>query len=168
MFQLYRSSQFYWWRKQQYTEKPTNLPQYPKEIADRRRVLVPKLKQYKRQGRQAKIVDDRHIVDDVHFPGGDPPRREEQAMDNYWQDNTSDRCLLANKITVTYLNVCGLRSKLLIPEFLDLIKLYDIIFFCEAKLDSYDVFGLPEGYSFATKNRKKMQENQVALLYILP
>jgi hypothetical protein len=37
-----------------------------------------------RQGRQAKIVDDRHIVDDVHFPGGDPPRREEQAMGNYW------------------------------------------------------------------------------------
>ena len=65
-------------------QKPTNLPQYPKEIADRRRDLVPKLKQYKRQGRQAKIVDDRHIVDDVHFPGGDPPRREEQAMDNYW------------------------------------------------------------------------------------
>jgi hypothetical protein len=27
---------------------------------------------------------DRLIVDDVHFPGGDPPRTEEQAMDNYW------------------------------------------------------------------------------------
>jgi hypothetical protein len=38
---------------------------------------------------------------------------------------------------------------------LDFIKLYDIIFFCETKLDSYDVFDLPEGYSFATKNRKK-------------
>jgi hypothetical protein len=29
--------------------------QYPKEIAERRRDLVPKLKQYKSQGRQAKI-----------------------------------------------------------------------------------------------------------------
>ena len=63
---------------------------------------------------------------------------------------------MANKITVTYLNVGGLRSKLLIPEFLDLIKLYDIIFFCETKLDSYDVFDLPEGYSFTTKNSKKI------------
>ena len=58
--------------------------QYPKEIADRRRYLVPKLKQYKRQGRQAKIVYDRLIVDDVYFSGGDPSRREEQAMVNYW------------------------------------------------------------------------------------
>jgi hypothetical protein len=50
--------------------------QYPKEIADRRRDLLPKLKQFKRQGRQAKIVYDKLIVDDAHSPGGDLPRRE--------------------------------------------------------------------------------------------
>jgi ubiquinone biosynthesis protein COQ9 len=71
---------------------------------------------------------------------------------------------LANKITVTYLNVCGLKSKLLIPEFLDLIKLYDIIFFCETKLDSYD---LPEGYSFATKIRKKFASPNKTFLFTL-
>ena len=27
IFQLYRGSQFYWWRKQEYSEKTTNLPQ---------------------------------------------------------------------------------------------------------------------------------------------
>ena len=27
IFQLYRGDQFYWWRKLQYTEKITNLPQ---------------------------------------------------------------------------------------------------------------------------------------------
>ena len=27
IFQLYRGCQFYWWRKQEYTEKTTNLPQ---------------------------------------------------------------------------------------------------------------------------------------------
>jgi hypothetical protein len=70
---------------------------------------------------------------------------------------------LANKITVTYLNVCGLKSKLLIPEFLDLIKLYDIIFFCETKLDSYD---LPEGYSFATKIRKKFARKSGGIITI--
>jgi hypothetical protein len=41
--------------------------QYLKEIAGRRRDLVPKIKQYKRQGRQAKMFYDRLIVDDVYF-----------------------------------------------------------------------------------------------------
>jgi hypothetical protein len=27
IFQLYRGSQFYWWRKPEYTEKTTDLPQ---------------------------------------------------------------------------------------------------------------------------------------------
>lgn len=57
------------------------------KIADRRRYLVSKLKQYKRQCRQDKILYDTPIVD-VHFP-----EKEEQAMDKYLEDNTSDFCL---------------------------------------------------------------------------
>ena len=32
IFQLYRGSQFYWWRKPEYPEKTTKLPQVTKDI----------------------------------------------------------------------------------------------------------------------------------------
>jgi hypothetical protein len=32
IFQLYRGSQFYWWRKLEYPEKTTNLPQVTDKV----------------------------------------------------------------------------------------------------------------------------------------
>jgi cytochrome b561 len=32
IFQLYHSSQFYWWRKPEYPEKTTNLPQFTNKL----------------------------------------------------------------------------------------------------------------------------------------
>lgn len=56
------------------------------------------------------------------------------------------------------LNVCGLISKLKIPEFHDCIKRYDYICISETKIDDLDIplvlENLPLGYTAIFKNRK--------------
>lgn len=37
------------------------------------------------------------------------------------------------------LNVCGLRSKLLLVEFIDFMKSYDVIYMCETRCDDVDM-----------------------------
>ena len=81
-----------------------------------------------------------------------PPLEQDNYSDTTDQ-YTSD--LFINKLNVTYLNVCGLKSKLLNPDFVDLIKKHDILFCVETKLDELDVINLPDGYSYHCKNRKK-------------
>ena len=68
--------------------------------------------------------------------------------------------LFINKLNVTYLNVCGLKFKLLNPDFVDLIKKHDILFCVEAKLE-LDVINLPDGYSYHCNNRKKNAERSM-------
>jgi len=53
------------------------------------------------------------------------------------------------------LNVCGLKYKLLLPDFVDIIKQYDIVFLCETKLSDEDILHLPNEYTYLLKNRKK-------------
>ena len=52
------------------------------------------------------------------------------------------------------LNVCGLRRKVLFPDFADLINKYDLFCVCETKLDKYDDINLP-GYVFLSQCRKQ-------------
>ena len=51
-------------------------------------------------------------------------------------------------IQISFLNVNGLRNKTRLPEFLEMIKDYDIIAFAESNTDYFDDFNLP-GFSFA-------------------
>ena len=45
------------------------------------------------------------------------------------------------------LNVCGLKRRVLFPEFSDLVSKYDVFCVCETKFDKYDDINLP-GYVF--------------------
>lgn len=51
--------------------------------------------------------------------------------------------------------MCGITSKLLNPDFVNLIKSYDILIFTETKTDELDDLKLPNEYSFYAKHRKK-------------
>ena len=53
------------------------------------------------------------------------------------------------------INVCGLESKLNIPEFTELINSYDIIGFQETKLNDDDEIEI-DGYTAICQNRKKI------------
>ena len=63
--------------------------------------------------------------------------------------------LLNNKLNITYLNVCDLKSKLLNPDICYMIEKYDILIFVETKTDEIDEINLPGGYSFHVKHREK-------------
>ncbi|MES9882143.1 MAG: reverse transcriptase family protein [Sedimenticola sp.] len=52
------------------------------------------------------------------------------------------------------LNVCGLRHRLLYPDFIDFINEYDLFTVLETKLDSYDIVNVP-GYTFISQHRKQ-------------
>jgi len=56
-------------------------------------------------------------------------------------------------VSLSVLNVCGLKSKLLSPDFSDYISNYDIFACSETKLDNLDRINL-EGYDFISKPRK--------------
>ena len=48
------------------------------------------------------------------------------------------RTLNGENLTIHMINVCGLKSKLDIPNFRDTLKVYDISLLCETKLDECD------------------------------
>ena len=67
-----------------------------------------------------------------------------------------------------FLNVCGLKSKLLYQDFCDLINRYDICLFVETKTDDLDVLSVPNGDLYYCKHRSvfdKKKKNQVVLLF---
>jgi hypothetical protein len=51
-------------------------------------------------------------------------------------------------IVLTYLNVCGISSKLLNPDFETLINNSDILVLVETKTDEYDNIKLPNEYAY--------------------
>ena len=57
-----------------------------------------------------------------------------------------------------FLNVCGLKTKLLCPDFVDIVQNHDISFFAETKLTDFDCVNLPPNYVCKTKNRSKFQK----------
>ena len=54
--------------------------------------------------------------------------------------NSRYKCKVLNRenISIQMINVCGLKSKLDIPEFRDTLKAHDISLLCETKLDECD------------------------------
>ena len=64
------------------------------------------------------------------------------------------------KLKFLSINVCGLKSKLKIPEFISLINSYDIIGVQETKLDNADCVTVP-GYTVVCQNRQKTLKVQV-------
>ena len=62
------------------------------------------------------------------------------------------------KLRILSLNVCGLKSKLIIPDFSLLISKYDILCFLESKTDETDCKpDLIPGYTTYFNNRKGMR-----------
>ena len=64
-------------------------------------------------------------------------------------------------LSIQAINVCGLKQKLKIPEFMNTLKLYDISLLCETKLDDADKELIEESVSDLKlkaffKNRRKM------------
>ena len=64
--------------------------------------------------------------------------------------------MAASNKTLCFLNVnvCGLKSKLNIPEFNELIQSFDVITCTETKLDDLDVINVSQ-YVCVTKNRRQ-------------
>ena len=55
---------------------------------------------------------------------------------------------------ITSINVCGLISKLLYPDFIDFVKAHDIVCIKETKIDELDVPNIKiDGFQFWSKHR---------------
>ena len=63
-----------------------------------------------------------------------------------------------NKLSFLSLNVCGIMQKLNFPEFITLIRTYDIIGLQETKTDDYDTIDVT-GYKVFLKNRSCTSKN---------
>ena len=56
------------------------------------------------------------------------------------------------RLNIASINVCGLKSRVNYPEFIQLIQRYDIVCISETKLDQYDIIECPN-YTFLSKPR---------------
>jgi hypothetical protein len=63
------------------------------------------------------------------------------------------------------LNVWGIKSKLLFPEFVDLITKYDIVCLVESKLADTDKVDI-SGYTAFYKNREKYRHKSGGILIL--
>ena len=72
------------------------------------------------------------------------------------RENDLNRAQTLNFFT---LNVCGLKSKLLLPEFHTLISQYDIVGLQESKTDSLETLIIP-GYKLLCKHRKHISKKK--------
>jgi hypothetical protein len=59
-----------------------------------------------------------------------------------------------NTLKVSTLNVCGLKRRVHYPEFLSIVKSYNIFGVAETKLDEYDMPSI-DGNEFISKPRKQ-------------
>ena len=84
-----------------------------------------------------------------------------QEMDNTLDVNIGHVSDNVNKLNITFLNVCGIKSKLLNPNFDLLIKSYDVLIFTETNTDEFDELKLTEEYTYFAKHRKKFIKNRV-------
>ena len=112
-----------------------------------------------------KLVYDKLIVDGHPYNPHDDPHPGKQ-------DNTSDVNIghvsdNVNKLNITFLNVYGIKSKLLNPDFDLSIKSYDVLIFTETKTDEFDELKLPEEYTYFAKDRKKLKKKSSGIIVVL-
>lgn len=89
-------------------------------------------------------------------PGNDPNRVDDAQADKHVNiENTATTTAPEQtEIKLGTLNVCGLKHRLNIPEFVSLLNSYDIFCVCETKLDSFDKISIPN-YTFFSKPRSE-------------
>jgi hypothetical protein len=80
---------------------------------------------------------------------------------SYLLNNKINANLLNNKLNIAYLNVCGLKSKLLNSDISYMIKKYDILIFVETKTDEFDENNLPGGFPYHVKHHFFLKGNRV-------
>ena len=90
------------------------------------------------------------------------PQNTARKWDTTSVTSNGGECTTSNSLKITFLNVCGTKSKLLNPDFHVLIQNYYILVFVETKLDNFDVLQLPVGYAYHVKTG-----NQVILLLFI-
>ena len=61
---------------------------------------------------------------------------------------------IQNSVSIATLNVCGLKTRSKYPDFIELVKQYDVFTVCETKIDKFDVIKVP-GYTFINSPRKQ-------------
>ena len=59
------------------------------------------------------------------------------------------------------LNVCGLKTRSLYPEFQELVSNYSMFFVCETKLDTTDLISI-NGYTFINQPRRQNYKRKSA------
>ena len=59
-----------------------------------------------------------------------------------------------NILKIGSLNVCGLKTRSKFPDFVEAVKMFDILCVQETKLDQYDLVSVPD-YSFLSKPRQE-------------
>ena len=74
--------------------------------------------------------------------------QNEYSYSTDFSSNDKNTNVLNEKLTLASLNVCGLKRRLMYPEFKKLVNKYDIFGAVETKLDVYDVIEL-ENYIFS-------------------
>jgi hypothetical protein len=72
-------------------------------------------------------------------------KQEERLMKMH--QGLKNRNLFFSDIKCICLYVCGIKSKLLLPEFIQLITSHDICILIETKTDKYDILNIPDGFS---------------------
>lgn len=143
------------------------------EINERRQSLLPKIREERKDNR-AVLKYEKLYINGVPWnppPNLRPnsPRLNRHAWDRPTRGvNHGIERQNFSKIKFSCINVCGIRSKLLLPEFIDLIKSNDICIFLETETDIYDIFNLPTGYtsSCTSKCRSKFCKKSGGIIFI--
>ena len=109
----------------------------------------------------------------MRFP---PPRNPDNhyQQDRHAREATDENAPRSKKQKLNFseikcicLNVCGIKSKLVLPEFIQFNTTHDICIFIETKTDKYDILNIPDGFSYLQKIEKYLSIHlEVLLLYI--
>ena len=92
--------------------------------------------------------------------------REDTSSEVSAEDCNSNISSLQQTLSCVALNVCGIKSKLIFPEFISFINKHDIICFSESKLADTDTVEI-EGYTAFYKNRDIYRRKSGGLLLLV-